>query len=195
MIEQLELIPIIKHIPQWLADYFNKANSGNYEGKDYFYDQIKPFILGYFGEFIGYEHQIIVYKCWSCDGTGIYKHYYYEYGDRFVVSKEPCYSCVKGIYRTAHFSLRKYVLNGKTYHIPQEFKPNKKHINTIKGKIEHEQIDSNEAYKAYLIILWKYSRKEFYHQLKEITKTKLKWIPELIQKIIKKDNINDELPF
>lgn len=195
MIKQMELIPVIKHIPQWLADYFYKANAGEYKGKEYFYNQIKPFVLGCYGEFIGYELQIIKYKCTACGGTGTYKHYHWEDGQRYLLRQEPCFCCINGIYATMKFSLRKYVLNGKSYHIPQTFKPDERHINTIRGKIKHEKIDSKEAYSAYLIILWKYDKQSFYRQLKEITKTKLKWVPELIQKIIRKDNTKDELPF
>ncbi|MGE5052049.1 MAG: hypothetical protein ACM3KI_11145 [Bacillota bacterium] len=195
MEDQLELMPLTKHIPQWISNYFYQANCGNYVGKQYFYEKIKPFVLNSFGEFVGYDLQIIKQQCYSCDGTGVYKKYHYEYGQRFLVKKEACIRCNGGIYMTKRFSLARYVLNGKIYHIPHFFESNRNHINTIEGVINHESINHDEAFRAYLIFLWKYDKAAFYSRLKEMAQTKLKWIPEFIQSLIKKDNINDELPF
>ncbi|WP_372934958.1 hypothetical protein [Mariniphaga sediminis] len=196
MNQQLELIPQTKHIPQWLADYFYKANSGNYKYKQDFYEKIKNPILQHFAEFIGFELQIIEYPCHSCDGTGKFKHYYYEYGHRYLLRSEPCWHCTDGIYRTAKFTLKKYVLNGVAYHIPCDFDPNVKHLPTVvKGKIAHENIDPQEALIAYIILLWKYDKAEFYYRMYGFVKDGLKPITNLIQKLIRKDNTNDDLPF
>jgi len=42
---QQTLFEVEKQIPQWLADYFELANAGNYRYKQEFYDHIKPVIL------------------------------------------------------------------------------------------------------------------------------------------------------
>lgn len=189
---QLELIPQTKHIPQWLADYFFKANSGIYPQKQDFYDKIKNEVLESKAEFIGYELQIIEYKCRSCFGTGKYKHYHYEYDQRYLIGEEPCWHCIDGIYAVREFTLKKFVLNGVVYHIPGDFNNKVKHLPTVvRGKIQHEHIDSNDATNAFIILLWWYNKNEFHYRLKKLAKLKL----ELIQKLIQKDNTNDELPF
>jgi hypothetical protein len=71
---QTAIFPETKHIPQWIADYFAIANAGSYPEKQAFYTKVKPLVLKIYGEFAGYDLQIIKHKCRSCDGTGIYKH-------------------------------------------------------------------------------------------------------------------------
>ena len=193
---QLELIPLTKQIPQWLADYFYKANAGNYRYKQSFYSDIKNPVLEKYAEFIGYEMQVIEYPCNSCDGDGKFKHYHYEDGRRYLIKTEPCWHCTNGIYQIRKFTLKKYVLNGVIYHIPGDFNPYVRHLSTvIKGRIEHEPVDSSEALNAYLILLWWYNKRVFYYRMKTYLELRIKSVSELVQKLVRKDNTNDDLPF
>lgn len=200
MTTQLELFEIEKQIPQWLADYFELANAGNYVGKQSFYTNIKPVVLRTFGQFAGYDLQIIEKKCWTCNGTGVFKHYHHEFGQRYLIKKEQCWNCNNGIYQTKHISLARFILNGKVYHMPAEnYTSAISYSNEIRGIIQHEQVDPKEAMRAYIILLWKFNKPAFYDHLKslvdlEVT-SKTKWIRDLIQSLFKKDNIVDELPF
>lgn len=196
---QLELFHKVKHIPDWLAVHFYKANAGNYPGKNDFYSLLKPAILSH-GEFIGYELQIIKKKCFTCFGTGTYKQYRWEYGERYLIHKEPCRNCTNGIYYTKKVTLMKFNLNGNVYHIPlPELKNDVQYIGEINGLVTHENIPGDEAYRSFLILLWKYNKPMFYQKSKEFLSKEFvkyfKWIPEFMQKCIRKDNNSDDLPF
>lgn len=182
-----ELFPAEKQIPQWLADYFYIANAGNYSLKQMFYSEVKPVVLRVFGVHAGYDLQTIEYKCWTCGGTG--KYY----------NGNTCYHCSNGIYSTRQFSLERFILNGRLYHIPCKEVVVEPVVNTIKGVITHETIDSKEAQRAFLILLWKYNKASFYNHLKEIIgkgiSEESKRIKEIAQGLFRKDNLGDELPF
>jgi hypothetical protein len=194
------IFEVEKQIPQWIADYFELANAGNCSHKQSFYSTIKPHVLKTFGKFAGYDLQIIEKKCWSCNGTGVFKHYHYEFSQRYLISQEPCWRCKGGIYETKKISLRRYILNGKLYHIPCEnFVSMTYYTNEIKGVIVHEQVDPNKALRAFIILLWIYNKAEFYNYLTSFAaheiQNKTSWIKPLLQSLFKKDNTNDELPF
>jgi hypothetical protein len=196
------LFEVEKQIPQWLADYFDLANSGSYRYKQDFYTEIKPVVLKNFARFDGFDLQIIVKKCNSCDGTGIFKHYYYEYGHRYLLKKEPCYHCYDGIYMTKKVYLARWILNGKIYHLPYVNVSNDTPIkNEIKGFIKHNPVDSEKVLRAFIILLWQYNKGGFYHHIERIAELKIKegykWINGLIQGLFMRDNlkVSDELPF
>jgi hypothetical protein len=200
-VTQLELFPIEKQIPQWLADYFNMANAGKYKYKAEFYANIKGLVLNIHGVFDGYDLQIIEKACWSCDGTGIYKMYQYKNNKRYLLDKRDCYHCINGIYHTRRQPLERYLLNGVIYHIPVSpireglpWTPQPIH-NEIKGLIIHEPVDGDAALRAFLILCWKYNKLFFYQQAKEFAAQKTEWIINLIQSLFKKDNCIDDLPF
>ena len=195
--KDLELFPATNHIPQWLADYFHKANAGQYAGKHDFYINVKPLILEH-GEFIGYDLQIINKPCHSCDGTGVYK----KYGrNGHVYDRDSCWNCNgTGIYEIKKISLKRYLLNGKIYHVPCYEIRSEPHKNEIKGYVVHDQVDSDEAFRAYLILLWKYNRNWFYYKIKAMIDYKVmapmkKQLQDICQFLIRKENLNDELPF
>jgi hypothetical protein len=202
MIQQTALFPETKHIPQWLADYFHKANAGQYIGKQDFYFNLKPIILDKYAEFAGYDLQVINKPCHSCDGTGVYKKYGYDYETKrsYIYEREQCWSCNgTGIYMVKKISLKRYLLNGVIYHIPcYEIRP-EPHKNEIKGYVAHDPIDSNEAYRAYLILLWQYNRNWFYSRMKQTVDERTgeikRQLQDFLQSIIRKENLNDELPF
>lgn len=191
------LFPDKEHIPQWLANYFYKANAGNYDGKLDFYLNIKPIVLNNYADFIGYDLQIIEKKCHSCDGDGVYKKYDFN---GHVYDRETCWSCNgTGIYEIKKMSLKRYLLNGRIYHIPAYEIRNEPVKNHINGLIKHEAISPYDAHNAYLILLWKYNRNWFYHRVKELIdqrKGELKTqLQNFVQGLIRKENINNELPF
>ncbi len=193
-------------IPRWVAEYFHIANSGIYSGKQSFYSNVKSVILEKFGIFDGYDQQIIKKQCWSCNGTGIYTHttYHYPEGNK-TQRKEPCYSCIKGIYSTRQFFLKRYLLNEKLYHIPCDFEP----IivtpdlikNSIDGIIKHETVDSQKSHRAYIILLFLYNKTKFYYMVKDIIQEEIRlkttWKRQLIQKLFAYENTaaSDDLPF
>lgn len=195
---QLEIFPTKKHIPDWLAEHFHKANAGVYDGKQYFYD-LKCSVLTQYGEFLGCDHQIIEKPCHSCNGTGVFKKYAYDGGQRYLIHTEPCWNCSKGVYCTKHVTLYRYLLNGATYHIPQIFDPEINHLKEIRGIIKHDPVDPGEAYRSYLILLWKYDKEHFYEQVKSIVSSeaikRFSWLKELISTMFRKDNEIDDLPF
>lgn len=196
--KQETLFEIEKQIPQWIADYFELANAGVYLHKQSFYNVVKPHVLKIFGQFAGFDLQIIEKKCWSCNGTGVFKHYNYEFSQRYLIKEEPCWHCKNGIYETKRIPLERYILNGKIYHIPTD-NPGITYTNEIKGVIVHEQVDSDKALRAYIILLWIYNKPEFYNYLTAFVTleiiNKTSWIKPLLQSLFKRDNTNDELPF
>lgn len=188
-------------IPKWVADYFYLANSGIYSGKQSFYSDVKPVILEKFAIFDGYDQQIIKKQCWSCNGTGIYTHTTYHYpGGNKTERTEPCYSCIKGIYSTREFFLKRYILNEMVYHIPCDFAPLVGPIkNKVHGIIKHEAVDSQKAYRAYIILLFLYNKTKFYYMVKDLIQEEIRlktnWKRQLIQKLFAYENTNDDLPF
>lgn len=191
--EQLEIFHEVQHIPQWLADYFHKANAGEYPEKRDFYSRLKPYILKNLGEFTGYDLQIIEKKCHTCDGTGQWGYWRHDGGDT-------CWSCNgEGIYQIKKISLERYLLNGVVYHIPcYELKP-EPHKNEIKGLVKHEPVNGIEAHKAFMVLLWKYNKDEYYRTIWRFIADysgKMKdEIRSFCQMLIRKDNIKNELPF
>jgi hypothetical protein len=191
--EKLELFPEVQHIPQWLADYFRKANAGDYPEKKAFYSRLKPLILKTFAEFAGYDLQIIEKKCHTCDGTGQWGYWRHDGGDT-------CWSCNgEGIYETKAISLERYLLNGVIYHIPCYELKAEPHKNRITGHIKHEPVNGIDAHRAYIILLWKYNKEEFYRTVWQFiadypARMKAE-IRTFCQSLIRKDNTKDELPF
>jgi len=198
----MKLFETKKDIPKWIADYFYLANSGTYSGKQSFYSNVKTIILDKFGIFDGYDQQIIKKECWSCHGTGLYKHYWYECGELMCIKQEKCYSCIKGVYSTRQFFLKRYILNENIYHIPCDFEPIVGPIkNKINGIIKHETVNSEQAYRAYIILLFLYNKNKFYCLIKDMIQEEIRlktnWIRPLIQKLFAYENTNtaDTLPF
>ena len=142
---QQTLFEVEKQIPQWLADYFELANAGNYRYKQDFYDHIKPVILKNFATPAGVDLQIIEKECWSCNGTGVYKKYQYEYGQRYLLSEQACFKCDKGIFDIKQVYLSRWILNGKVYHMPADKPLYTPVTNEIKGIIKHEPVDNQAA--------------------------------------------------
>lgn len=183
-----ELFTYEKNIPQWLADYFDQANCANYPYKELFYKNIKHQVLISFGQENGYDHQTIERKCWSCDGRG---RFFYNSG-----SWAECYNCNLGVHSKQTYTLKRYVLNGKLYHIPFWGTIDVSYKNKIAGKIVHPDIYSEEqGTRAYFILLWKYNNGLFYQTIKAALSTKVDEIIGLIKDLIRRDNQNNDLPF
>jgi len=190
---QLELIPTVKHIPQWLAEHFNNANTGNYRDKQLFYAEIKYPVLEKYAEKCGWDKQIIERKCHSCSGTGVYKHYNYEFGQRYLIGEEKCWNCSKGIYSKNTFYLKRYILNGVLYHIPQFNNPHEPIINTINGIISHREIAPENALKSFLVLSAVYNR-QLLRDL-AIMYTKKKYQTSFIQQLLSINPRYEDLPF
>jgi len=198
---QTELFSIEKQIPDWLHEYFHTANAGTYKGKNLFYSLIKGRVLDKHAQKAGFDLQIIEHKCWSCSGTGVYKHYYYEFGQRYLSSSKPCYNCKDGIYRTVKIVLQRYILNGVVYHVPrpdiltESIIP----VSIVTGIIEHDKTDPDKAFKAFLIVFWKYAPDDFRNYvtgiIKDASAKKITWLVDLVTSMFQKTNTADELPF
>lgn len=158
-----------------LANLLWKANAGMYPEKQLFYEHVKKPILSIYGVSDGYDLQTIKKKCWSCDGTGIYKHYHYEYGERFLVKQEECWNCSNGIYETKYIWLKRSIINGIIYHTPvilpfMSAKPEPK--NRINGLIEHKPVKHARA--SFFMLLFIYNRGVFFLQIRKmITRCRL----------------------
>jgi len=198
---QIDLFPVKKHIPDYLAEYFRVANAGSYKYKEMFYSKVKPIVLNEFAEAAGFDLQTIKVKCRSCNGTGIYKHYHWEGNCRIEISREQCWHCSDGIYRTSRVVLRRYILNGLIYHIPDNDVPIEGTIfkNYIDGIIPHIEVNSKAAERAFLILLFKYNYPEFMYRAKRILEencnAKSKWIKDLFSNLFRRKNTLDDLPF
>ena len=198
---QIELFPVKKHIPDYLAEYFRIANAGSYKYKEMFYSKVKPIVLNEFGEAAGFDLQTIKVKCRSCGGTGIYKHYHREGYSRIEISREQCWHCKDGIYRTTQIVLRRYILNGLIYHIPDNEIPIDGTVfkNRIEGIIPHLEVDSKAAQRAFFILLFKYNYPEFMYHIKrflsEHRKDKERWVKDMFISLFRRKNTLDELPF
>ena len=183
---QLTIFPEVKHIPQWIANHFNRANAGNYTDKQLFYTEIKPVVLEKYASKAGWDKQTIIIKCNSCSGTGIY------------YNKVKCWNCNNGVYAIRTFYLKRYILNGIIYHIPQTENPKEPVINDIKGRIEHEKTNPGDAFISFLIISYFYNKKLLIdtcvrYLKKDFIPYKIK---ELMQKLLSRKKLNEnDLPF
>ena len=175
------------------------ANTGKYPEKQLFYEHVKKPILSTHGVSDGYDLQIIKKKCWSCDGTGVYKKYHYEYGERFLLKKEECWHCVNGIYETKYIWLKRSIINGNVYHTPvilpfMSAKPEPK--NRINGLIEHKPVKHARA--SFFMLLFIYNRSVFFLQIRKmITRCRLNAkyrLKRLVNSIRYRKQL-DELPF
>jgi hypothetical protein len=95
----------------WLLHY------GNQNGKDQYFYKVKNRLLAKYGKHICYEVQFIEgKKCRSCDGTGIYKGYNWQYG----WFRNPCYNCYNGWYKRPEWNILALISFGK-YEFHQPF--------------------------------------------------------------------------
>ena len=181
------------------AELFFKANAGSYELKQSFYKHIKHQVLEVYGIDDGFDLQVIKKTCYSCDGTGIFKHYHWEHEERFLIRKEGCYNCLNGVYMTKEILLKRYLLNDHLYHVPVDMiRPMPVIRESVKGLINHKKFERKEALEAYFKLLFMFNKLELYRYIKESTKRKIikngSWIINLVQSMIRKENMN-ELPF
>jgi len=173
-------------------------NGGSYWYKQDFY-KLKNQLLDLFGHEDGYDLQVIVKRCHSCSGTGMYWQ------------DEECFKCGgTGIYAIKNVVLERYKLNGELFHRPlgeltyckteiivfdgydthgyTKFKRvpfNGLFTDTIQGIIKHKPGKLNPTW-AYMYLIWHYNRVKFYEVVKseaEISHTRRKHkIRSLLQK-------------
>ncbi len=137
-------------------DWFYLANAGSYHDKSLFYLFKKRFLVR-FGTDDGWDSQEVPHHCWTCNGTGI-----------FDVSKgtnrvHDCRSCDgSGVHHTNFHWLHRYLLGGRTYHVPEPppfLQPVK---NEITGLIAHEPVCPKAARRAFLRLLLRHEPATFY---------------------------------
>lgn len=155
-------------------------NGGSYWYKQDFY-KLKNQLLDLFGHEDGHDLQVIVKKCHSCAGTGMYWQ------------DEECYRCGgTGIFDIKHVVLKRYRLNGEVFHRPLgrlthnrtqieifdgydthgytkfKYEPfTGKFTDTIHGIILHKPGELNPNW-AYLYLLFNYDKIAFLSAIKEM---------------------------
>lgn len=114
----------------------------------------------------GWDVQTIKRQCWGCYGSG-------EYAKGI-----PCNRCFgDGIFTTSEIFLQRWILNGRTFHIPEFCSP-PHHLrdgnihNEIEGLIKHAGIDPKVSYRCYLRLLIRHEPMNFYWHILNRIKTK-----------------------
>lgn len=121
---------MIRLILSYLLHYANR------ETKNIHFYAIKDKILQKHGKHIGYDIQFIDgKKCYSCDGTGIYKNYYHGMWHR-----DTCWNCWRGWFKRPTWNILQRIQFGKfVFHKPYLRVYEKPDIETpiIEGYIDH----------------------------------------------------------
>jgi hypothetical protein len=185
---QLEIFSYPKQISDELFTSFDNANAGDYPFKQDFYTKLKLPFLFKFGKFAGYDLQTITKKCDRCNGTGKYHGYILE----------ACYCCdATGIYAVNNYTLERFILNNKLFHIPNFGKQDVVYINHFKEILKHDDISYLDAVKGFFTIAIELNYQLFLDDLIDEIKNRnfLKNVElrDYIQELITKHN--DELPF
>lgn len=159
-------IPMPQDIPAFDFKMFKVLNSCNDSTLKYsFYYNLKGEILDKYASTDFYDLQIIDRKCNNCNGSR--KHW----------NGEPCLRCnATGIFRTDKVFLKRYVLNGELFHIPEDNEilmgvDSILVVNTIQGLIKHDHAKNNYSpVLAYAWLLLHYKPEMFHAFLKSIVK-------------------------
>jgi len=145
---------------------FQLCNSANFWLKQEFY-AFKFSFLEANAKTDGYDKQVIEKKCYSCEGTGIFRCSWKP--------AEHCWSCLNGIYQTRVYILRRYLFKGVIYHVPttnqERDLPEGEVKNIITGRVTHEET-TEPAIPHFLILLWRHDRDMFVKVLLFIGQTK-----------------------
>jgi hypothetical protein len=102
---------LFKNLSLSILSWF--LHHANQHGKDAHFYKIKNRILAKYGKHICYEVQFIDgKKCYSCNGTGIYRS--------FSFGSQPCYNCTNGWYKKPCWNILALLKFGK-YEFHQPF--------------------------------------------------------------------------
>lgn len=126
-------------------------------------------------------------------GTGVWKNYQYEFGQRYLIGTDKCWNCNEGIYSTHSYYLKRYILNGVLYHIPSFDNPQQPIVNVIEGIIGHKEIPSEKALKSFLILCAVYNKQLLRDLAVRYMKEKYQY--SLLQSLLSGRFKEEELPF
>ena len=120
----------------WLLHHANR------EGRNEHFYKIKNRILSKYAHHVCYDVQFIEgKKCYSCDGTGVYKKSTFQFGN-FGIDECDCWNCVEGWYKRPVWNILEKVQFGK-YYFHQPFKKSfvkpEISVKNIEGYITHNR--------------------------------------------------------
>lgn len=145
--------------------WFRLANAGSYCDKQSFY-AFKTRFLKRFAQRDGWDLQEMPKFCYACAGSGTH------------LTGQSCHRCHgSGIYTIAHHWLERWQLGDHIYHVPIHCSPPFKEqhpVHTFSGRIQHEEVPGNVAYRCYLRLLLRHEPQAFYDHI--LQRIKDKWV-------------------
>ena len=155
---------------QWQVNLIQKANSGFYSDKQPWFFPFKDNLLKQYGEFNGYDKQILQKKCYRCHGDGFYTsrcdtcryegdcsncHFNEDdYDEREFKNANKCPKCNgTGFYANRSFWLERWKIGGSVFHIPVVDESKLPFLmeppqNVFTEKLKHQEVSSGSAIRA-----------------------------------------------